>query len=182
MSAITSTECSICLISFKEGNSNLHTTECGHSFHHRCFKKIKASTCPCCRAPVLKDYTVRLAEKTVVYRKAKSNYDIVSGNITKEFDVYEKEIDKMDKDIIKKTTEYNTMYKLYMNSYYSHYDDEIDKLSEELKVLNTKRKQEIRNLNDYGREAQAKLRKYSDTLNITWSNVVYVRITRFGVV
>ena len=46
--------CPICL----EGiylHSNIHTTECNHTFHTKCFKKLRNVQCPCCRSEVVPD-------------------------------------------------------------------------------------------------------------------------------
>jgi Ring finger domain len=40
-------ECPICLDTMTD---KLHTTECNHTFHTKCFAKIKGGPCPCCRA------------------------------------------------------------------------------------------------------------------------------------
>lgn len=43
-------ECSICMEAI-EGNANISTTECGHSFHHQCLYKWhrRHTDCPLCR-------------------------------------------------------------------------------------------------------------------------------------
>ena len=46
--------CAICLCSLQAYQRKLHTTECGHVFHEKCFEKITGELkCPCCRAEVL---------------------------------------------------------------------------------------------------------------------------------
>lgn len=43
-------ECSICMEAI-QGNTNISTTECGHSFHHQCLYKWnrRHTNCPLCR-------------------------------------------------------------------------------------------------------------------------------------
>ena len=43
-------ECSICMDAI-QGNTNISTTECGHSFHHQCLYKWnrRHTNCPLCR-------------------------------------------------------------------------------------------------------------------------------------
>ena len=45
-------ECPICLDRMTD---KLHTTECNHTFHTKCFAKIKGGSCPCCRAVLPKN-------------------------------------------------------------------------------------------------------------------------------
>ena len=45
-------DCPICLEALKFNNRKIHVTECNHSFHDMCFKKLKARTCPCCRSAI----------------------------------------------------------------------------------------------------------------------------------
>lgn len=45
-------DCPICLEKLK---GKLHTTVCNHTFHTKCFGKLKKSSCPCCRAVFEKD-------------------------------------------------------------------------------------------------------------------------------
>ena len=178
--AMTSTECAICLVSFRDGNTNVHTTECGHSFHHRCFHKIKTSYCPCCRAPVLRDYKVRLAESNDAYKNAKRNYDTVLVVITKKIDAAEKEIDKIDKLIIQVNKEHKLAYKVYADGYFIN-DDHVYSISERLAELNSSRIAEIGKLSNYGGNASRGLKRYSESMRHAWDALVQVRITRFDV-
>ena len=45
-------ECPICLDKL-EGRGEVHTTECNHTFHTKCFAQIKGNSCPCCRAVMI---------------------------------------------------------------------------------------------------------------------------------
>jgi hypothetical protein len=45
-------ECPICMENLKFNNRKIHTTSCNHKFHEMCFKKVKNSACPCCRAVI----------------------------------------------------------------------------------------------------------------------------------
>lgn len=47
-------DCPICLEKLK-GHGKLHTTVCNHTFHTKCFGKLKKSCCPCCRTVFEKD-------------------------------------------------------------------------------------------------------------------------------
>lgn len=53
--------CSICLENLK-GRCKLHTTKCNHTFHAKCFSKVKKSVCPCCRTPFEKDKKNQIVE------------------------------------------------------------------------------------------------------------------------
>lgn len=46
------TECAICIENFKGTRVKIHTTECNHTFHMKCFDKITNNSCPCCRGYV----------------------------------------------------------------------------------------------------------------------------------
>ena len=60
--------CAICLCSLKAYQKKLHTTECGHIFHEKCFEKITGELkCPCCRAetqPLLK-HQIRIMDHSI---------------------------------------------------------------------------------------------------------------------
>jgi hypothetical protein len=90
-----STECAICLVSFKSTTKNLHTTECRHTFHSKCFDKIKMSSCPCCRTPVKKSLKSQIAEN-------KSNYDEAHAKLV-----------NINREIINEMNSYKTILKKY---------------------------------------------------------------------
>ena len=62
--------CAICLCSLQAYQRKLHTTECGHVFHEKCFEKITGNLkCPYCRCevqPVLKQQ-IQMVDNSIKY-------------------------------------------------------------------------------------------------------------------
>jgi hypothetical protein len=42
-------DCPLCLEGLQGRKRKIHVTACGHSFHGKCFNKVKTNECPCCR-------------------------------------------------------------------------------------------------------------------------------------
>lgn len=83
-----STECAICLVSFKSNSKNLHTTDCGHTFHSKCFDKIKIDSCPCCRAPTTKSLNRQIAESKIKYKNVYAKMNAFNKKIINELKKY----------------------------------------------------------------------------------------------
>lgn len=67
--------CPICLDNLK-GRSKLHTTKCNHTFHAKCFSKIKKSACPCCRTAFEKDKKGEIKEIKEEIRAIEVHYKL----------------------------------------------------------------------------------------------------------
>jgi hypothetical protein len=89
-----STECAICLVSFRSTTKNLHTTDCGHTFHSKCFDKIKSDYCPCCRTPVTKSSVRLIAESKITYKNANAKLNAFNKKIIDGMKRYKNIVDK----------------------------------------------------------------------------------------
>jgi hypothetical protein len=56
--------------------NKLHTTECNHTFHTKCFAKIKGGSCPCCRAPIPKDKKCKIVDMKNEIKQIQEQYKL----------------------------------------------------------------------------------------------------------
>ena len=88
-------KCTICLEEFKENQSIIITTKCGHSFHYKCFKNwafknILFPKCPNCNHPILKNQNnqlINLTNMSLTQSNTNNNYNpqLTENNNTNTF-------------------------------------------------------------------------------------------------
>ena len=64
-------DCPICLCPLTK-RQKTHTTECNHTFHIKCFERIKSLSCPCCRATVeaIPKQKLTVLKEEILFHKA----------------------------------------------------------------------------------------------------------------
>lgn len=89
-------ECVICLDTLKPRNGKIHTTDCNHCFHVKCFKKLIDNKCPCCRE-VLPDTKKRITDVITATRLEWKEEKLIGNQMITEM----KEAIKLAKEAIK---------------------------------------------------------------------------------
>lgn len=75
MANLNMEDCPICLDKLN-GRCKVHTTECNHTFHTKCFAKIKGGLCPCCRAVFPKDKKTTIADMKKIIKETEEQYKL----------------------------------------------------------------------------------------------------------
>ena len=99
-------ECPICLEALKFNRRKVHVTDCNHSFHEMCFKKLKTRTCPCCRTVIeqninslIKNLKLELKELEKDFRNDKKMAASMINDAKKK-PMLMKVLEKMEKKIL----------------------------------------------------------------------------------
>jgi hypothetical protein len=75
-------DCPICLELLSLNDVLTHTTECNHTFHATCFRKLTVLNCPCCRRQVTR--CVVIINPALLEKKRQSKIKRISKQIEKE--------------------------------------------------------------------------------------------------
>ena len=122
-------ECPICLDNLK-GRCKTHTTECNHTFHAKCFAKIKGTSCPCCRAVFPKDKKAKIVDMKYEIKTTVEQYNGFKQQTKKLFMDRSKEMNARQKELNTEIKKLQTMVKsVKVGSLINSFDSQIAKIT-----------------------------------------------------